>query len=77
VLNVRVAVRTVTSGVEYGDEKTGSEKELGSAEAHSALDDEGPIITVDPDLDPVSLEKAFRFAAWSSVALVCDLSSLW
>jgi hypothetical protein len=27
----------------------------------------------DPDLDPASLGKAFRFAAWSSVALVCAL----
>jgi urea-proton symporter len=29
-------------------------------------------ITTEKDLDPVALEKAFRFAAWSSLALVCS-----
>lgn len=70
---------TATSGVEYGDEKTfekGSDKGHVSTEAYAAVD-EGPVIAVDPDLDPVSLDKAFRFAAWSSVVLVCDLSPLW
>ena len=78
MLNVKAPVPTVTSGVEYGDEKTfeKSEKGHGSTEAHSAVDDEGPIIAFDPDLDPVSLDKAFRFAAWASVVLVCDLSPL-
>jgi hypothetical protein len=75
VLNIRAAA-PVTSGVESDDEKTSEkEPEKGhiSTEAHEAVDYESPIITVDPDLDPVSLDKAFRFAAWSSVALVCDL----
>ena len=27
-------------------------------------------ITTEKDLDPVALEKAFKFAAWSSLALV-------
>jgi len=67
-LNVKVNVNV--SGP-YGDERTdekGSEKERGSAEMHSVMDEGG--IVPDPDLDPVSLDTAFRFAAWSSVALV-------
>jgi len=66
-LNVRGL--STTKGGGYDDEKTDekeSEKEGGFAETHLAEDDEG---TQDPDLDPVSLNKAFRFAAWSSVAL--------
>lgn len=77
MLNVKVAAPHVTSGAESDDEKTSEkepEKERVSTEAHEAVDYESPIITADPDLDPVSLNKAFRFAAWSSVALVCDLS---
>jgi hypothetical protein len=77
-LNVRVAAPNVTSGVEDDDEKAfEKEPEKGhvSTEAHEAVDYGSPIITtIDPDLDPVSLDKAFRFAAWSSAALVCDLS---
>jgi len=76
-LNIQAAVPAITTGEESGDEKTsekGSEKGHGFAEAREAVDYEGPIITTDPDLDPVSLKKAFRFAAWSSVALVCDFS---
>ena len=75
VLNIRAAA-PVTSGVESDDEKTyEKEPEKGhvSTEAHEAVDYESPIITIDPDLDPASLDKAFRFAAWSSVALVCDI----
>lgn len=67
-LNVRLV--TKVSGP-YGEEKTdekGSEKERGSAEMHSVVDEDG--IVPDPDLDPVSLNTAYRFAAWSSVALV-------
>lgn len=60
-MNVRANVPKV-SGL-YSDEK--SEKE------QSDVDEEG--IAPDPDLDPDSLNEAFRFAAWSSVALVCDL----
>jgi hypothetical protein len=78
-LNIKAPVPTGTSGVEYSDEKAfekGSEKGHGSIEAHSAVDDEG-IIAPDPDLDPVALDRAFRFAAWSSVALVSDLSPHW
>ncbi|KAI0281759.1 urea transporter [Russula aff. rugulosa BPL654] len=73
VLNIEAAAPVaVTSGVESDDEKTSEkEQEKGhvSTEAHEAVDYESPIITLDPDLDPVSLDKAFRFAAWSSVAL--------
>ena len=79
-MNVKAPVATVTSGVDYSDEKTaekGSEKGHDFTEAHLAVDDEGPIIAPDPDLDPASLDKAFRFAAWSSAALVCDFSKLW
>jgi hypothetical protein len=74
-LNIQAAVPTITNGEESGDEKTsekGSEKGHGFVEAREAVDYEGPIVTPDPDLDPVSLNEAFRFAAWSSVALVCD-----
>lgn len=57
-----------------GDEKVGekiSEKGHEVTETQSVSDDVGPGITPDPDLDPVALDKAFRFAAWSSLALVC------
>ncbi|KAF8504461.1 urea transporter [Russula emetica] len=72
MLNVRAAAPKETSGVEPDDEKTFEkepEKEHVSTEAHEAVDYESPIITTDPDLDPVSLDEAFRFAAWSSAAL--------
>jgi hypothetical protein len=72
MLNVRAPASTVTGP--YNDEKADEkelEKERGSAEMHSAVDDDG--IEPDPDLDPASLSHAFRFAAWSSVALVCAL----
>jgi hypothetical protein len=74
-LNVRVPVSTVTGP--YNDENMDdsekvSEKEHGFADAHSAVNDDG--LEPDPDLDPASLRKAFRFAAWSSVALVRSLS---
>lgn len=78
-MNIKAPVPTATSGVEYSDEKAfekGSDKGHGSTEAHSAVDDDG-VIVPDPDLDPVSLDKAFRFAAWSSVVLVCDLPPHW
>ena len=60
-----------------GDEKVEekiSEKGHELTETRSISDDEGPGITPDPDLDPVALDKAFRFAAWSSLALVCIFS---
>jgi len=76
VLNIRAPVSTEAKEGPYGDEKADEkadekepEKDRGSAEMHSAVDDDGPIITLDPDLDPASLTKAFRFAAWSSVVL--------
>jgi len=74
-LNVRVPVSTVTEP--YTDEKTNdsekvSEKDHGFADTHSAVNDDG--LEPDPDLDPASLRKAFRFAAWSSVVLVRNLS---
>jgi len=79
VLNVETVAPTATSGVEYDDEKMSEkEPEKGhvSTGAHGAVDYERPIITSDPDLDAGSRDKAFRVAAWSSVALVCDLSPL-
>jgi len=64
-LNVRSNVPKVSGP--YGDEK--SEKEPGTPEIemHSVVDEDG--VAPDPDLDPASLNEAFRFAAWSSVAL--------
>ena len=76
-MNIKVAAPRARSGVEDDDEKTfEKEPEKGhvSTEAHEAVDYESPIIITDPDLDPIALDKAFRFAAWSSVVLVCDLS---
>jgi len=70
-LNIKAAAQ-VTSGVESDDEKASEkEQEKGhvSAGTHEVVDYGSPIITIDPDLDPVSLDKAFRFAAWSSVVL--------
>lgn len=76
-LNVRVPVSTVARP--YNDEKTNdsekvSEKEDGCADTHSAVNDDASGLEPDPDLDPVSLDKAFRFAAWSSAVLVRSLS---
>ncbi|KAH9050243.1 urea transporter [Lactarius hengduanensis] len=54
------------------NEKVGeniSEKGQELTETRSVSDEEGPVITPDPDLDPVALDKAFRFAAWSSLFL--------
>lgn len=74
MLNIRAAAPKVT--VESDDEKFEKEPEKGhiSSDAHEAVDYESPVITADPDLDPVALDKAYHFAAWSSVALVRDLS---
>ena len=60
-----------------GDEKVGeqiSEKGQEFTETRSVSYEEDPAITPDPDLDPVALDKAFRFAAWSSLALVSIFS---
>lgn len=78
-MNARVAAPNATSRVEDDDEKTfEKEPEKGhvstEAHEHEAVDYGSPITVNDPDLDPVSLDKAFRFAAWSSAALVCDVS---
>ena len=65
-----------TEGATDNDEKADdkvSEKEHGTAELRSISEGEGPVIVPDPDLDPAALHKAFRFAAWSSVLLVCNL----
>jgi urea-proton symporter len=74
-LNVASRAYVDKKGATYADEKADEkalekEKEHGSAELHS-VDEDGPIIVPDPDLDPVALHKAYRFAAWSSVLLVC------
>jgi len=60
--------KEATDSDEKADEKALG-KEHGSAEVQSLSEGEGPIIVPDPDLDPVALQKAFRFAAWSSVVL--------
>ena len=61
----------------FGDEKVSEKPEIGHelSETRSISYEEAPIITPDPDLDPVALDKAFRFAAWSSLILVCILLS--
>ena len=71
-----MAPRTSTHAKEepFGDEKVGEKKGNELTETHSISYEEGPAITPDPDLDPVELDKAFRFAAWSSVVLVCIFS---
>ncbi|GLB43097.1 putative sodium solute symporter (SSF) (TC 2.A.21) family protein [Lyophyllum shimeji] len=53
--------------VEEFDEEE-NKKKKGSLEVQSV--DEVVGITEDSDLDPAQLDKAFRFAAWSSLALV-------
>lgn len=45
-----------------------NEKEKSSAEAADAVSVKSE---EEDDLDPAKLQKAFRFAAWSSIALVC------
>jgi len=70
-LNVKPRADVDTKGATNTDEKADDkalEEEHGSAELRS-LDGEEPFVVPDPDLDPVALDKAFRFAAWSSVAL--------
>lgn len=72
---LNVAPRTSSTHTKedtISDEKVGektSEKGHGFTDTHSVSDEEGPVITPDPDLDPIALDKAFRFAAWSSVLL--------
>jgi len=50
------------------DSAEGDDDEKKSREAIEAAEVEND--ESDKDLDPVGLQKAFRFAAWSSVALV-------
>jgi len=72
VLNVALRTSTHAKDDTIGDEKVGekiSEKGHEITETRSLSDDECPAITPDPDLDPVALDKAFRFAAWSSLLL--------
>jgi len=73
-LNIRTRSPQVTKGETYDDEKV-DEKVGGYADTRLATDDEEPVIIPDPDLNPADLTKAFRFAAWSSVALVCNFFS--
>jgi urea-proton symporter len=80
-LNIKPRADAATKGTTNTDEKANDkamEEEHGSAELRS-LDGEEPFVVPDPDLDPVALDKAFRFAAWSSVVLVCNLDfpSFW
>jgi len=56
------------------DSAEGDEDEKKSREAIEAAEVEND--ESDNDLDPVALQKAFRFAAWSSVALVGPFSCL-
>ena len=46
------------------------EKKRDSAEVAEVAEDEEPVVHPDPDLEPEGLKKAYRFALWSSVALV-------
>jgi len=68
-LNVASRTSTHTKEDTFSDEKAGEKMEHEVTETHSASYEEGLGITPDPDLDPVALDKAFRFAAWSSVVL--------
>ncbi|KAI0300569.1 urea transporter [Multifurca ochricompacta] len=71
-LNIKRSASIGTNKVTYSDEKVDektTDKEHGFAETNFVLEEEGPIIAPDPDLDPVALDKAFRFATWSSVLL--------
>lgn len=53
------------------NEKVPEEKADEKADAHSVADSSVQVgITRAEELDPVALNKAFKFAAWSSVALV-------
>jgi hypothetical protein len=72
-LNVATRTSTHTKEESFGDEKVGEKVGHELTETRSVSYEEGPGITPDPDLDPVALDKAFRFAAWSSVVLVCIL----
>ena len=72
-MNVAPRASTHVKEDTLGDEKVGeqiSEKGQESTETRSVSYEEDPAITPDPDLDPAALDKAFRFAAWSSLALV-------
>jgi hypothetical protein len=80
-LNVTSRADADTKGATNADEKADEkalEEEHGSAEL-PYVDGEGPFVVPDPDLDPIALDTAFRFAAWSSVLLVCNLDfpSFW
>jgi SSS family transporter len=68
-LNVATRTSTHTKEESSGDEKVGEKVGHELTETRSVSYEEGPGITPDPDLDPVALDKAFRFAAWSSVVL--------
>jgi hypothetical protein len=56
---------------EHSETDSKNEKDLKDA-IHPAIEETTVTgITTEKDLDPVALEKAFKFAAWSSLALVC------
>ena len=62
-------VRDSSEGDE--DEKRDEKKDKEPVDAAEVENDE-----TDKELDPVGLQKAFRFAAWSSVVLVGPFSHL-
>lgn len=51
-----------------GEKKGGSDR--GSQHVHQDVDGGSEVMVLPDDIDPVALKKAFRFAVWSSVALV-------
>ncbi|VDC00538.1 unnamed protein product [Peniophora sp. CBMAI 1063] len=52
---------------------TMDEKKRDSAEVTEVAGDDEPVVQPDPDLEPLGLKKAYRFALWSSVALTVVL----
>jgi hypothetical protein len=66
------AINAPTRHVQERDSSEGDEDEKKSREAIEAAVVEND--DSDKELDPVGLQKAFRFAAWSSVVLVGPFS---
>lgn len=74
----RLAGEKADAEVVRGDKDSESEKRpsrAGDADVQSVRNEE-PFVQADGDLDPVALQKAFRFAAWSSIILVSFVSRL-
>ncbi|ETW75302.1 urea transporter [Heterobasidion irregulare TC 32-1] len=68
----RLAGEKADAEVVKDDKDSESEKRpsrAGDADVQSVRNEE-PFVQADGDLDPVALQKAFRFAAWSSIILL-------